>query len=119
MSDEDKNKIWNYTLLDAQTNKEYGNQIFPVKRAFINNKVNGIKKKYKLDGNKLIEIEERKEVAFVPLCTQKVFSKSCTSMPNTMVNWNYEDAKAYLTDIIIKLKYYLPESLIKWSENNE
>ena len=119
LSDEDKNKIWNYTLLDAKTNKEYGNQIFPVKRAFINNKVNGIKKKYKLDGNKLVEIEERKEVAFVPLCTQKVFSKSFTSMPSTMVNWNNEDAKAYLTDIIIKLKYYLPGSLIKWSENNE
>ena len=46
LGDEDKNKIWNFTLLDATTNKEYGNQIFPFKRALIINKMNGIKKKY-------------------------------------------------------------------------
>ena len=111
LADEDKNKIWNYTLLDAKTNKEYGNQIFPVKRDFINNKVNGIKKKYKLEGGKLKEQEVSKEVAFLPICTQKVFSKSYTSMPTTMVNWNKKDAEAYLNDIKEKLKDYLPENL--------
>ena len=111
MADKDKNKLWNFTLLDATTNKEYGNQIFPVKRAFINNKVNGIKRKYKLENNMLKVEEEKNEVAFVPLCTQNVFAKSNSLTPTTMVNWTEDDAKAYLKDIKEKLKYYLPEQI--------
>ena len=65
---------------------------------------------YKLEGNKLQDPVVSKEVAFVPLCTQKVFSKSCTTMPTTMINWNKEDAAAYWADIKEKLKDYLPQS---------
>lgn len=38
-----KNNIWNYTLLDSSTNREYGNHIFPYKRAYIAKKEEGIK----------------------------------------------------------------------------
>ena len=48
LSDSDKNKIWNYALLDGSTNKEYGNVIFPIKRAFVANKERGYKIKYKM-----------------------------------------------------------------------
>ena len=110
LSDEDKNKIWNFTLLDATTNKEYGNQIFPFKRALIINKMNGIKKQYSLSNNKeLIEQIDKEEVAFVPPCTQYVFFKTYNHTPTTMVNWAEDDAKAYLDDIKEKLKYYLSE----------
>lgn len=106
LTDDDKNRIWNYVLLDEATNKEYGNQIFPVKRAFIRNKENGKKIKYSYENGKLTEKKVVAEVAFVPPCTKNVFSKLYTVMPTTMINWNKEDAQAYLNDIEEKLKYY-------------
>jgi len=29
LSQEEKNKLWNFTLLDASTNRSYGNAIYP------------------------------------------------------------------------------------------
>ncbi len=43
LGDDRKNNIWNYTLLDSSTNREYGNHIFPYKRAYIAKKEEGIK----------------------------------------------------------------------------
>lgn len=43
LGDEEKNMIWNYTLLDSSTNREYGNHIFPYKRAYIAEKERGHK----------------------------------------------------------------------------
>ena len=113
LPDDDKNKLWNFVLLDEVTNKEYGNQIFPVKRAFVINKEKGYKVKYiwengKIDNNKKIE-----EIAFVPPCTKNVFTKNYTNMPSSMVNWTKEDAKGYLKDILITLDYYITELLSK------
>ena len=106
LADDDKNRIWNYVLLDESTNKEYGNQIFPVKRAFIINKENGKKIKYSFENGVLVEKAIVPEVAFVPPCTKNVFSKLYTTMPTTMVNWNTDDARAYWNDITEKLAYY-------------
>ena len=106
LADDDKNRIWNYVLLDESTNKEYGNQIFPVKRAFIINKENGKKVKYSFEHGVLVEKATVPEVAFVPPCTKNVFSKLYTTMPSTMVNWNTEDARAYWDDMAKKLAYY-------------
>ena len=107
LPDEDKNKIWNYVLLDEATNKEYGNQIFPVKREFIINKENGKKIKYSWGKGNILEKTVVPEVAFVPPCTKNVFSKLYTDRPKTMINWNIEDAEAYLEDMKEKLTYYL------------
>lgn len=106
LADDDKNRIWNYVLLDEATNKEYGNQIFPVKRAFIINKENGKKIKYSFENGVLVEKAVVPEVAFVPPCTKNVFAKLYTIMPTTMINWNIEDADSYWKDIAEKLKYY-------------
>ncbi len=106
LADDDKNRIWNFVLLDEATNKEYGNQIFPVKRAFIINKENGKKIKYSFENGALVEKAVVPEVAFVPPCTKNVFSKLYTIMPTTMINWNTEDANSYWNDIAEKLKYY-------------
>lgn len=106
MPDEDKNRIWNYVLLDESTNKEYGNQIFPVKRAFIANKEKGVKIIYSFCNGKLVIDSKAPEVAFVPPCTKNVFSKFYTEMPSTMMNWNIDDAEAYWNDIKEKLQYY-------------
>ena len=106
LPDEDKNRIWNYVLLDESTNKEYGNQIFPVKRAFIANKEKGVKIIYSFCNGKLVIDSKAPEVAFVPPCTKNVFSKFYTEMPSTMMNWNIDDAEAYWNDIKEKLQYY-------------
>ena len=106
LKEEEKNKLWNFVLLDEATNKEYGNQIFPVKRAFIANKKNGIKVKYSFNDGEFGQSDSVPEVAFVPPCTENVFSKHYTQMPKTMINWNEEDARAYWKDIQEKLKFY-------------
>lgn len=106
MSDEDKDRLWNFVLLDESTNKEYGNQIFPVKRAFIANKEKGIKINYSFSDGELKTDRAEREIAFVPPCTKNVFSKFYTEMPSTMLNWTIEDAEAYQRDISQKLKYY-------------
>ena len=49
LDDADKNKIWNYTLLDSSTNREYGNHIFPYKRAYISMKEKGRKLRYGIE----------------------------------------------------------------------
>ena len=106
LPDDDKNKLWNFVLLDEATNKEYGNQIFPVKRAFVINKEKGKKIKYTWKNGE-IDKQEIEEIAFVPPCTKNVFTKNYTDMPSSMVNWTKEDATGYLNDIQRTLKYYI------------
>lgn len=108
LSDSDKNKIWNYALLDGATNKEYGNVIFPIKRAFVANKERGYKIKYKMSTDGEIDTSQRvEEIAFVPPCTRNVFAKFYTDIPDGMLEWTKTDAEAYLADIKEKLKKYL------------
>ncbi len=108
LSDSDKNKIWNYALLDGSTNKEYGNVIFPIKRAFIANKERGYKIKYKiLSEGKIDTTQKIEEIAFVPPCTRNVFAKFYTDIPDGMLEWTKTDAEAYLSDMKEKLKKYL------------
>lgn len=108
LSDSDKNKIWNYALLDGATNKEYGNVIFPIKRAFVANKERGYKIKYKMSTDGKIDTSLRvEEIAFVPPCTRNVFAKFYTDIPDGMLEWTKTDAEAYLADIKEKLKKYL------------
>ena len=110
LPDDDKNKLWNFVLLDEATNKEYGNQIFPVKRAFVINKEKGKKIKYTWKNGEIGQ-QEIEEIAFVPPCTKNVFTKNYTDMPSSMVNWTKEDATGYLNDIQRTLKYYITELL--------
>ncbi len=110
LPDDDKNKLWNFVLLDEATNKEYGNQVFPVKRAFVINKEKGKKIKYTWKNGEIGK-QEIEEIAFVPPCTKNVFTKNYTDMPSSMVNWTKEDATGYLNDIQRTLKYYITELL--------
>lgn len=108
LGERDKNKIWNYVLLDSSTNKEYSNSIFPIKRAFLANKERG--KKIKPDLNEsgdLVLNETEEEIAFVPPCTRNVFAKFYTDIPSDMLEWTQNDARNYLADIKLKLQEYL------------
>lgn len=110
LSQEEKNKLWNFTLLDASTNRSYGNAIYPAKRRVIIGKEQG--KKYApptIDENgNIIEAQVAEgQSSFIPPCTKYVFMKYYDTKafdPNT---WNRDDAEAYLNDIKETLKQFL------------
>lgn len=80
--DEDDSRrdfIWNQVLLDAGTNKSYGNAIFPYKRMrIIKNVTKGI---------------------FVPDGTYNVFVKAYSHRMTNMLEWEETDAIRYLAEI--------------------
>lgn len=104
MESDEKNKIWNYALLDSTTNEEYRNSVFPIKRICINNKAKGKKTKIKYDNDKLDIKPEEGCIAFIPPCTMNVFSKSYTEIPDALNSWTRKDAEAYVADICNTLK---------------
>jgi hypothetical protein len=79
LSQDEKNQLWNFVLLDAGTNRGYGNAIFPAKRRTIINK--------------------DRSGTFIPPITKNVFSKYYNTKPNNLLIWDKEDAKAYLKNI--------------------
>lgn len=104
---DEKNRIWNFALLDSSTNRGYGNAIFPAKRRIIIGKDQGIKIDPLTKDNKESKEEEGASSAFIPPCTKYVFLKyygKYSFNPNT---WTKDDAKAYQDDIIEKLKPFL------------
>lgn len=104
LNDEDKNKIWNFCLLDASTNRGYGNSIFSAKRRAIIGKDQG--KKIWVDDELNIK-EASGEVAFIPQCTKNVFMKYYNTSTNNLRRWEKEDAESYKTNIAEVLNEFL------------
>ena len=77
------NSIGNLTLLDAKTNRGYGNAIFPIKRKTI--------------------IELDKAGRFVPLCTKNAFLKYYSCRVDQMLVWDEADAEAHANAICERL----------------
>lgn len=85
---DDNNDISNLALLDAVTNRSYGNAFFPVKRKrIISNDSKGI---------------------FVPIATKNLFLKYYSNKMGDVMYWNREDAKDYLIAIKRVLQEFLP-----------
>ncbi len=107
LDDADKNRIWNYVLLDSHTNREYGNSCYAIKRDFVIKKQMGVKPVLKVD-NKTGDVKEEAEtdISFVPVCTRKVFSKSYTVYPNNLSAWTNCDAESYEDDLYKLLKKF-------------
>lgn len=97
---EDKNKIWNFALLDSKTNRGYGNSPFPAKRRVIIGKERGLK--YSLDiKDNFKEVSYPESATFIPPCTRNAFLKYYTTQQATnLTAWLKEDAKAYRDDIL-------------------
>lgn len=95
--EKDKNKVWNFVLLDAGTNRGYGNAIFPAKRRCIIGKDQG--KRIVIDDN-LNESEIKGEIAFVPPVTKNVFLKYYNTSVDNLRCWNKSDADAYKQNIL-------------------
>lgn len=83
---EEENLLSNLALLDAGTNRGYGNEFYPIKRKTI--------------------LEKDKIGVFIPICTKKVFLKHYTEEVSNMTFWSEEDRNAYLDNIKSVLKPY-------------
>lgn len=110
LSDLQKNKIWNYVLLDASTNREYGNACFSIKREYVLRKERGFRPRLKVDRETYEVTEETiPEVSFVPVCTSSVFSKAYSNYPTDLKYWSEKDAVFYRLDIEKRLWWYLKD----------
>ncbi|WP_047547294.1 DUF262 domain-containing protein [Psychroserpens sp. Hel_I_66] len=86
--EEIKNNIGNLTLLDAGTNRGYGNALFPTKRRII--------------------IEKDKLGVFIPICTKNLFLKYFDTKGTSRTKWTSEDVTNYREVIEDTLKEFLP-----------
>lgn len=83
-----KNNIGNLTLLDAETNRSYGNALFPTKRRII--------------------IEKDMNGTFIPIWTKNLFLKYFDLKSGSRTKWNESDIKNYRKIIADKLVDFLP-----------
>ena len=84
-----KNSIGNLTLLDAETNRSYGNSLFCTKRR--------------------ITIERLKQGVFVPVATQYIFAKFFDKKGTNRSLWTQEDMEAYHQYVYDIITNYLSE----------
>lgn len=83
---DEKDFIWNFVLLNAVTNRSYGNSIFPVKRSRI--------------------LRDELSV-YTPVGTRNVFEKAYTRRDDAPWEWTRDDAQAYWDDIVSTLAPYV------------
>lgn len=83
---DNRNKIWNFCLLDQSTNRSYGNSIFASKRKEILLRDQGLDQYGKPSGERVFILE----------CTKNVFTKSYSANVNDLRAWGKEDAEQYL-----------------------
>lgn len=88
----EKDFIWNFVLLNAGTNRSYGNNIFPVKRRRI--------------------LADEFDV-YTPVGTRNVFEKAYSRKIEHFLAWTRTDAKAYWEDIKRVLNPYVQLKDIK------
>ena len=98
LDDKNKNKVWNFCLLDLSTNRGYGNSIFATKRKWILNREKGLDVNGQSLGNK--------EQVFIPPCTLRVFTKYYTQKATDLSVWNQDDARDYQTVLYETLKEF-------------
>ena len=112
LDDFEKNRIWNFTLLDSHTNRSYGNAIFSAKRRIIIGKDKGkhipVPRLRRSKGQWIIETGKETEApsAFIPPCTRQVFLKYYNTVVSSPNYWTKYDAKAYRKDIFDTLKCF-------------
>lgn len=108
---QEKNRIWNYCLLDSSTNRSYGNSIFSAKRRVLIGKEKGVNIGIPIIKGGQLEIPEEKQAksCFVPISTKHVFLKYYSPTSDVNNYWTKEiDAIAYLKDIEKCIKQLMP-----------
>lgn len=117
--EQDKNKVWNFVLLDAGTNRGYGNALFPAKRRCIIGKDQG--KTYLIDNETLEVSSQDGAIAFIPPVTKNVFLKYYNTSIENLREWSESDAEAYKGNILKTLSVFGVEDStnINNTERNE
>ena len=117
--EQDKNKVWNFVLLDAGTNRGYGNALFPAKRRCIIGKDQG--KTYLIDNETLEVSSQDGAIAFIPPVTKNVFLKYYNTSIENLREWSESDAEAYKENILKTLSVFGVEDStnINNTERNE
>ena len=116
LDDETKNQIGNFTLLDASTNRGYGNSIFPAKRKVIMAKDRCMEYQLKLEKNNEGSWEFKDELipvkidTFIPPVTRNVFMKYYTPTTENFSTWDEDDFDGYRNDIETILSKFLEET---------
>ena len=85
----EKDFIWNFALLNASTNKSYGNDIYPLKRK---------------------RIMSDEYYIYTPICTRALFEKAYSQRLSNLMLWGRSDAKDYWTYICNCLSEFLPDN---------
>lgn len=85
----EKDFIWNFALLNATTNKSYGNDIYPLKRK---------------------RIMSDEYYIYTPICTRALFEKAYSKRLSNLMIWGRSDAKDYWIYICNCLSEFLPDS---------
>jgi hypothetical protein len=79
LSDAELDRLWNLTLLDAKTNRGYGNSPFAIKRSWI------------------IGLDQSER--YILPCTRNVFTKAYSKAPVNLLKWTPNDARDYQSAI--------------------
>ncbi len=112
LSEDEKNQVWNFALLDSSTNRSYGNSIFAAKRRIIIGKDKGkliaIPKLGRKDKKTIFVCAEDKDAktSFIPPCTKYVFLKYYSGVSASPNYWDKNDAESYKRDIYETLKSF-------------
>ena len=113
LNPEEKNKVWNFALLDSSTNRSYGNSIFSAKRRIIIGKDKGkyipVPRVIAKKGHKCIDVTSEEGAApssFIPPCTRQVFLKYYSAIVASPNYWLKTDAENYKKDIFTTLKMF-------------
>ena len=85
----EKDFIWNFALLNATTNKSYGNDIYPLKRK---------------------RIMSDEYYIYTPICTRALFEKAYSQRLSNLMIWGRSDAKDYWTYTCNCLSEFLPDN---------
>ena len=113
LNPEEKNKVWNFALLDSSTNRSYGNSIFSAKRRIIIGKDKGkyipVPRVITKKGHKCLDVSNEEVDApssFIPPCTRQVFLKYYSAIVASPNYWLKTDAENYKKDIFTTLKMF-------------
>ena len=91
-SDEARNQVWNFCLLDQNTNRSYGNSPFVLKRKEILYRERGLDMNGKPLGPDKKAVKRR---VFIPACTLNAFTKFYSPDATNLSTWSVADAEAY------------------------
>jgi len=78
--------LYNLALVDKDTNSALNNSFFDIKREILKNK---------------------KLRRYIPICTQRAFSKYYSSSPQEMIFWRNEDRKSYFDQIEVMYNSFI------------